>query len=53
MKNFFFIILFLISVTFDISAQSIMFQSENYSGTVAYNDSVTAGDAIFARMNIK
>lgn len=53
MKNFFFIILFLISVTFDISAKSIMFQSENYYGTVAYNDSVTAGDAIFARMNIK
>ena len=53
MKNFFFIILFLISVTFDISAKSIMFQSENYYGTVAYNDSVIAGDAIFARMNIK
>ena len=38
---------------FDISAKSIMFQSENYYGTVAYNDSVTTGDAIFARMNIK
>lgn len=53
MKNFFFIFIFLISISFKISAKTVIFQSENYSGTITYNDSVIAGDAIFARINLK
>lgn len=35
------------------SASSVAFQTENYSGTVTYNEKAQPGDAVFARISLK
>lgn len=37
---------------FTLNAATAAFQSENYTLSVKYNDTITPGDAIFVRMNI-
>ncbi|MDD5928236.1 MAG: M23 family metallopeptidase [Spirochaetales bacterium] len=37
---------------FSLNAATAAFQSENYTLSVKYNDTITPGDAIFVRMNI-
>ncbi|MCR5495666.1 MAG: M23 family metallopeptidase [Treponema sp.] len=36
-----------------LSAKTVAFQTDNYSGTLSYNDIAKPGEAIFARMNLK
>lgn len=36
-----------------LSAKTVSFQNETFSGTISYNETSRPGDAIFARMNMK
>lgn len=43
---------FLLSAAF-FYANTVSFQSDNYTGTISYNDTAKPGDAVFARMTLK
>ncbi len=42
-----------LALGFSLSALTLNFQEENYSGSVKYNSEAEPGEAVFARMNIK
>ena len=53
MKKILALIITTIAVISQIQAKTVAFQTENYTGTISYNEKAKPGEAIFARMNMK
>lgn len=53
MKKIIALVLTAFTALSQINAKTVAFQTENYTGTISYNDSAKPGEAVFARMNLK